>query len=90
MKAGRKCGNNMAYKIVDKVKYADGVSLEPLCILECTCVSEQYEKKDGQCIKKNDIPKQKEVSFKLNFMPKYTKIQQNCLNNFENFDQQML
>ncbi|VDN60947.1 unnamed protein product [Dracunculus medinensis] len=48
MKAGRKCGNNMAYKIVDKVKYADGVSLEPLCILECTClpVENQLERNE--------------------------------------------
>ncbi|VDN60952.1 unnamed protein product [Dracunculus medinensis] len=36
------------------MKYTDDVSSELICVQECACISEQYEKKDGQCIEKND------------------------------------
>ncbi|VDN54074.1 unnamed protein product [Dracunculus medinensis] len=61
VQTGRKCGHNMVYRTVDKMKYTDDVSPELICIQECTCISEQYERKDGQCIEKNDILTRNEV-----------------------------
>ncbi|VDN53930.1 unnamed protein product [Dracunculus medinensis] len=54
MQTGRKCGHNMAYRTVDRLEYTDDVSPELICIQECACISEQYEKRDGQCIEKNN------------------------------------
>ncbi|VDN54304.1 unnamed protein product [Dracunculus medinensis] len=58
---GRKCGNNMVYRVIDEVKYADDVSPKVICIVECTCINEQYERKNGQCIEKNNITKRNEA-----------------------------
>lgn len=59
----------MVYRVIDEVKYADDVSPKVICIVECTCINEQYERKNGQCIEKNNITKRNEaeVSFTLNF-----------------------
>ncbi|VDN54292.1 unnamed protein product, partial [Dracunculus medinensis] len=61
IQTGRKCGHNMVYRTVDKMKYTDDLSPELICIQECVCISEQYERKDGQCIEKNDIPTRNEL-----------------------------
>ncbi|VDN54318.1 unnamed protein product [Dracunculus medinensis] len=68
---GRKCGNNMVYRVIDEVKYADDVSPKVICIVECTCINEQYERKNGQCIEKNNITKRNEAEFGREILPKH-------------------
>ncbi|VDN60961.1 unnamed protein product [Dracunculus medinensis] len=68
MRIGHICGHNMVYRTVDQVNYTEDPSRGVICIQECTCISEQYERKDGQCIEKNNITEQNEAEVEQEYM----------------------
>lgn len=56
----RKCGLNMAFKTIGQpLHMGDNLLIFKKCIQQCTCVSNEYVKKDGQCIEQNSVPNRK-------------------------------
>lgn len=56
------CGINMVFKPIAQLNKSKNLFNSQKCIQRCSCVTDEYEEKDGNCIKKIDKDSNEQVN----------------------------